>query len=717
MILNKDNIKEIIAQLTPEQKAKFCLGLPDPSDYRFAARNQVIEELGIPSTVFADGPQGIRGETPTVCYPCATLLAQTWDDEAIEAASEGMGIIGEEFGVDLFLAPGMNIQRNILNGRNFEYFSEDPLIAGHAASAYVKGVQKSGTGACIKHFCANSQEKYRSVNSSEVSERALREIYIRAFGYAIKHSDPYGLMTCYNQVNGTFGAADKGLIKDVLRDEFGYEGLVTSDWGAGGGLVNMLKVTNDMFSGTGDLAGDIKRITDAMENGDISEEEVDACLEHIFNYILKTNAYTKKNAGETGKVGEPAKRAAESRKAATEGIVLMKNDNALPFKKGNVALFGNASYKAQIYGWGSGRCDTVNAVSSLKTAVEERDGLTLNAAAAAKYENMIEPLPIFADGVDNPVDDQNEIEIDVETAKKAATESDIAIYAFMRHVAEGTDSQPLRGDYLLNDVEREAIENLSEAFHAAGKKLVVVINSGLQIEMASWEKLADAIIYIAYPGEQLGNATFDIITGDVNPSGKLAATWPVRYADTPQADCFPGSRLKTCYCEDIYVGYRYYETFGVPVSYPFGHGLSYTTFDMSDFTAKKLDNDEIELTLKVTNTGNVAGREVAEFYVTIPDGVNEHPAVELCGFKKTKLLNPGESEVVKVLVTDEELQTYVTDGAKWIREAGVYKFSARKNAHDTIMTQELDLGAEKLVKQVVNIADDKRLKFRRLSKR
>lgn len=720
MKLNKDNFKEIIAKLTPEQKAKFFIGIPDVTNQGLCATNQKIEELGIPMTVFADGPQGLRFNTPTICFPCATLLAQTWDDELIEECTEVMGEINKAYGVDLFLAPGMNIQRYLLNGRNFEYFSEDPLLTGHMAASYVNGVQKTGVGSCIKHYCANSQERYRNEESSEVFERALREIYLRAFGYAIKHSDPYGLMTSYNRINGTYAAVNKPLVKDVLRDEFGYRGVVTSDWTAGGGPENMMKVTNDMYSGTSDLEGDTKKIQDAIESGEITDEQIEACLTHVFDFIIRTNAYTTNNAGKIDKVENPLEKAELVRKVASDGIVLLKNDGALPFAKGKVSVFGNASFTTIACGNGSGGCGTVNPMKTVDAASFNYNGITVNSDVYDKYKEHFSPAlekpNVFTEGLDNPVDDECEIPISFDFAKQAAENSDIAIFTIARRTAEGTDNLSIRGDYLLNDVERDALTNIGEAFHALNKKVIVAINSGNPIETKSWDKYADAIIYMAYPGEQAGFSLFDIITGTVNPSGKLACTWPVKYGDIPQIDCYPGSKDKACYCEDIYVGYRYYETFNVPVMYPFGYGLSYTDFEYSDFTAERTADDNVKLTLKVTNTGKTAGRETAQFYVTIPDGRNEHAKVELCGYKKTKTLAPGESCTVTCTVTDEELQTYVTDGAKWIREGGVYKFSAAKNAHDIIMTKDLDLGAEKLIKTVVNVVDETRFHFKKLSK-
>lgn len=719
MKLEKNNIKEIIAQLTLEQKATFCVGLKDSKDMGLCARNQEIEELGIPSVIFADGPQGLRFNTPTICFPCATLLAQTWDDELIEECTEEMGKINEAFGVDLFLAPGMNIQRNILNGRNFEYFSEDPLVAGHMATAYVKGVQKSGTGSCIKHYCANSQEKYRDLASSEVSERALREIYLRAFGYTIKNADPYAVMTSYNPINGTYAAANKPLVKDVLRGEFAFNGLVTSDWSAHGGFPNMIKVENDMYSGAADQDAEIKTLVDAVNNGEVSMEQLDKCVEHVLGMCLRTNAYTKKNANKVDKVVDPAGKVAMVRKTGAQGIVLLKNDGALPKANGTFACFGNGHFSTQICGAGSGGCGTINEPMFFHAAFIRYEGIKENEEIFKLYEKHLtpdfEPASTYKEGVDNPVDDQSEVIIDYATAKKAAQTSDIAVFTIFRRTAEGTDNLPIRGDYLLNDVERDNIEIISKAFHEEGKKLVCVINSGNPMEVASWEKFADAILYTAYPGEQVGFAILDVITGNVAPAAKLACTWPVKYADAPQADCWPGSEQKTCYCEDIYVGYRYYETFGVPVSYPFGYGLTYTTFDYTDFTASVKQDGNISLSLTIKNTGDSASAEVAEFYVEIPDGKNEHPKRVLCGYKKTKVLQPGEAQTVCIDVTDDELETYVTKDATWIREGGNYRFFAGKNAHDMIAEADIEL-SEKEIKKVTNIFDDTRLRFRRLSK-
>lgn len=703
--LSADDINIIVSELTVQEKASLLIGWSAVNVSGAAAQTYAVERLGIPSLTFADGPAGLRISEQTVAYPTGTVLASSWDDALVSKVTASMGEDCKLCGVDILLAPGLNLQKNVLNGRNFEYFSEDPFLTGMIASAYINGVQSSGTGVAMKHYAANNQETARGQTSSEATERALRELYLRGFGYAVKYSDPYSVMTSYNRVNGTYASGNSGLVSGILFDEFGFGGFVMTDWGASsGGRANMISARNAMFCGGSDNEGDAAEIVRLLADGTLELSQVDLCVSDFLKTVVRSNTFS--GAEVEGKISKALKtqKKALVRQAAAESAVLLKNEGALPFANCEVALFGNAAVHTLKGGYGSGGVNVSNVIS-ITAGLKKAEGITLNETVYNLYKNCSSHAFTAAQS-DNPQNDTLEIAVTEAQAKAAAAEADVAVMVISRITTEGTDHSSLEGDYLLNSVELQTLENISSAFHAAGKKVVMVLNTGNPIEVASWRDSVDAILYCGLCGEQIGYSVADVLTGAVNPSGKLTATFPMSYADTPASEYFPGSIDDVIYYEDIYVGYRYYETFNIPVAYEFGYGLSYTSFEYSDFTvSESVWDGSLTMSVKVTNTGSVAGREAVQFYVSKPDGKNEQASIELCGYGKTSALEPGASEIITVTLSSDELRTYYTEDSAWIIEAGDYTLSVGASVRDIKFKKTLTVASEITVLDTENKLD------------
>ena len=697
--LSEASVDLVVNAMTLQEKASLLVSLP--AENAMAANTYGIKRLGVPSIQFADGPAGLRLRIATVGYPTGTSLASTWNDKTVNKIAEYLGDDCDCFGVEILLAPGMNIQKEIFGGRNFEYFSEDPYLTGMMASAYTLGVQSKGVGVSLKHFAANNQETSRGSVSSKVTERALRELYLKAFDYAVELSDPYTVMTSYNKINGKYTSTHKELI-DILRKEFGFEGCVLSDWQANGTRDGMINAGNDMYCGSKDVAADVRIITDAVRTNKVKEENLNLCCKNVLNLLVRTGAGTDEGRF-PGAVRDRRQKVNAVREAGAEGMVLLKNEaNTLPIKDTSVAIFGNASYVTEHGGYGAGSVmvsDVVTVYEGLKSA----KGISVNDEVATLYKGC-QKHPHVLTAEANPTNDKLEVVITRDIAKKAAEESEYAVFTVSRMTMEGADHTDRRGDFKLNSVESDALKYISEEFHAKGKKVIVLINTGNPIEVASWRDTVDAILYIGLAGEQIGNSAADILTGAVNPSGKLTSTWPIAYSDTPCSEYFPGNTTETIYYDDIYVGYRYYKTFDIETAYEFGYGLSFTSFEYSDFTVTEGD-DGITLSVKIKNTGDTAGSEVVQFYVTKPDGKNEHPAAELVGYGKTAVLKPGSEEIISVKVTDKELMTYVEDDSAWIVEKGDYKFFVGASVDDIKFDKTVSKTEEILVLDTENACE------------
>ena len=723
--LNENNIDEVIKAMTLEEKAKLVVGggwgsmnagSITASDEKLvpgaAGTTQPIPRLGIPSTVLADGPAGLRiepvrrGDSQTYyCtgYPVGTVLACTWNTDLVEELLTTMGQEVREYGVDVLLAPGMNLHRNPLCGRNFEYFSEDPLLSGKISAAYVKGIQKNDVGVSVKHFAANNQEINRNENNARIGQRALRELYLKNFEIAIREAKPWTVMSSYNKLNGSYTQQSHDLLTGILRDEWGYEGIVMTDWGNKAGTVNAVQAGNDLMEPGAD--SESQRIVEAVNNGTLDVADLDRNVKRMLEYIVKTPRFKGYKFSNKPDLGGHAKLV---REAASEGMVLLKNNGSLPMEgKGNIALFGLNAYKSIAGGTGSGNVNKAY-IRNISEGLEGA-GFTLDARLAdyyAKYRDYATSLNALGSGQSRNVllgeAVLPEVAISATAVQATVQRNDAAIIVIGRNAGEGDDRR-MENDFDLTDAERMLIRDVCNAYHKSGKKVIVVLNIGGVIETASWKAQPDAILLAWTPGQEVGNSVADIITGKSNPSGKLSMTFPLSYLDIPSSANFPyngqvrqnqnygggfggfGGRQQagtkdidyTEYAEGIWVGYRYFNTAGVEVSYPFGYGLSYTTFSYSKPTVKA-KNGGFEATVTVKNTGKVAGKEVVEIYVSAPDGGLVKPSEELKAFGKTKLLQPGESQTLTFSADAYTLASFNEEASEWQTAAGKYtvKFAA-----------------------------------------
>ena len=689
LVLREDNIDEILNAMTVEEKVSLLVGGPGNLVPGAAGYTREIERLGIPMTVLADGPAGLRiqpkreGTDQTFyCtgFPTSTLLASSWDPELMETVTTAMGSEVLEYDVDVLLAPGMNLHRNPLCGRNFEYYSEDPLLSGKMAAAYVRGIQKNGVGTSIKHFAANNQEINRLENDARVSNRALRELYLKNFEIAVKEGKPWTVMSSYNKLNGEYTQQKHGLLTTVLRDEWGFDGIVMTDWGCKDNTVKSTKAGNDLMEWGNQV--EIDRILAAVNSGEISQEELDRNVRNMLNYIVKTPHFRQYKFSNKPDLKAHA---AIARKAAEESIILLKNEGCLPMK-GNekVALYGISSVDFVGIGTGSGWVNTEH-IANMQEAMTEA-GFTLDENLADYYRLCYATQSATEKMNGSSIDKRHRPEstVTAQAIERQATANDVAVFVLGRVAGEGAD-RVVPEDFELSAIEREMLQNISLSYHKAGKKVIVVLNVVGVVETASWKHLVDAILLPWAPGQEGAHAVVDILTGKANPSGKLPMTFPINYMDIPSSKNFPytwdmtngrrGTRKNidfTEYAEDIWVGYRYFQTNNEEVSYPFGYGLSYTTFDYSK-PKVKADKDGFTATITVKNTGKVAGREVVELYVAAPTGGLEKPARELKAFAKTKLLAPGESETLTMKVSAYEMASFDEEHSAWETAAGTYQ--------------------------------------------
>ncbi len=738
--LRADNIDEILKAMTLEEKAALLVGggwgsmtagsMTASSETLVsgaAGTTRPVERLGVPVTVLADGPAGLRinptrpGTDKTFyCtgFPVGTVLASTWNTALVEELTTAMGNEVKEYGVDVLLAPGQNLHRNPLCGRNFEYFSEDPLLSGKMSAAYVRGIQSNGVGVSIKHFAANSQEVNRQQNDSRINVRALRELYLKGFEIAVKESDPWTVMSSYNRLNGTFTQQSRDLLTTILRDEWGFNGIVMTDWGNKEGTVAAVNAGNDLMEPGMD--NEIERIIAGVKDGRISQEQLDANVRRMLEYIVRTPRF--KNYKYSNKPNLKA-HADLVHKATAEGLVLLENNGALPFKDvKKVALYGTGSYDFIAGGTGSGNVNKAyvrNVAEGFKA-----NGIEVDADIQTWYEQYITftktQLRNNAAGnglgilLGDPV--VPEMEISRSFIEKKLPMTDVAVLTISRNAGEGDDRKAADGDWTLTGQERELMQTLADVYHAAGKQFVVVLNIGGVIETASWKHIPDAVLLAWTPGQEGGLAVADVLCGASNPSGKLPMTFPVSYFDIPSSFNFPhnykggnsidlmallggGNQRRrlvkdvdyTEYTEGIWVGYRYFTTAGKKVSYPFGYGLSYTTFAYSKPVVKVEKDGTVKATVTVTNTGSVAGKEIVELYVTAPDGGLVKPVYELKGFAKTKELKPGKSETLTITIDPYTLASFNENTSAWETAAGNYTVHFGASAADIRCTAPFKL--------------------------
>ena len=727
--LTPKNIDKVIKELTLEEKAHLVVGarLKDNKEAAgevgytskiipgAAGTTYPVARLGIPAIVVADGPAGLRiaprrsGEEQTYfCtgFPVGIHLASTWNDQIIYNVGSAIGQEVKEYGVDVLLAPGVNIMRNPLCGRNFEYYSEDPLLAGKTAAAMINGVESHGVGTSLKHFAVNNQEINRLANDSRLSLRALREIYLRNFEIAVKESQPWTIMTSYNFINGEHAAESHRLLTDILRGEWGFEGTVMTDWSGGYDDAAIVRAGNEMIQPGSDQR--YMNLLNAIKDGSLSMEDVDRAVTRILQLVVKTPKFKGYVHSNTPDLVAHAK---VCKKVADEGVVLLKNDSALPVSRENkVALFGTTSYDFIAGGTGSGDVnrpyvvDLMSGLSNLKFKLDEE--------VSSFYRSYMEDEVYRRKRIDgkNPwnIDRERAIEvIPVELIEKSAETSDAAVITIGRVFGEGKDRN-LHYSYLLSDREQELIDRVSKAFHAKKKKVTVVLNIGGYVEMCSWQDKVDAVVLCWQPGQEGGNTVASVLCGEVNPSGHLPSTMSTKYELEPTANNFPQiyadkpfnysyyRQIKTkklplhtvkdidytVYEEGIFMGYRYFNTYAPKaVAYPFGFGLSYTTFAFKGMNVESVEGGwNVKVT--VTNTGKVAGKDVVQVYVKAPKGELEKPERELKGFAKTPELAPGQSCEVSVFVSKESLASFNEATNAWEIDKGNYTFVAGQDSMD-----------------------------------
>ena len=724
--------EEVMAKLSLEDKAHFVIGVGMAG---FSGDNAVIgatmnlvpgaagttypfDSLGIPAVVLADGPAGLRinatreGDSITYyCthFPIGTLLASTWNTKLVEEVGQAIGEEVKEYGADVLLAPAVNIMRNPLCGRNFEYYSEDPVVAGRTAAAYILGVQKNDVGTSIKHFAANNQETNRMNTDAHISQRALREIYLKGFEIAIKESKPWTVMTSYNYINGIYTSESKELVTTILRDEWGFEGTVMTDWFGGKDGAKQMWAGNDMLQPGKDEQFD--SIVAGVKNGKLDEADLNRNVQRVLNLVERSPRF---QGYQFSNKPDLKAHAAVTRQSAAEGMVLMENRDALPFKESvkKVALYGCTSYDFIAGGTGSGNVNHAYVVSlldglknggytvsdELKTAYEQYIADEKEAQKKA-LEKMAEKDPqavILAGILPGTLPAEKLFSAKELTAQ--AEVSDVALITIGRISGEFLDRKV--ADFNLNASELKLIQQVCDVYHKAGKKVVVLLNIGGVIETASWKDLPDAILCAWQAGQEGGNSVVDVLSGKQSPSGKFTMTWPVKFNDAyssknfpidedPRIDIFSQGKKGnvrdvdyTDYEEDIYVGYRYFDSFDVPVSYPFGFGLSYTTFDYNNAKIAQ-KGDAYEVSVNVKNTGSHEGKEVVELYVSAPDNkAANKPVKELKAFAKTKLLKPGESETLTLNVKAADLASFDEATSAWVVAEGEYQFLIAASAQD-----------------------------------
>ncbi len=729
--LGVDPIDKVISAMTLDEKLDMVIGAAgidtDASSTIGSSAERVpgaagqlnaIPRLGIPAIVVADGPAGVRinptreGTKQTFyCthFPVATVVSSTWNTELANQIGKAMGDETRHYGVDVLLAPATNIMRNPLNGRNFEYYSEDPLLAGKICAAVVNGVQSNGVGTSVKHFALNNQETNRTSNNVIGSPRTFREIYLKPFEIVVKEAQPWTIMTSYNKINGTMSSERADLVTEILRHEWGFNGMVMTDWFGGQFAEAQMQAGNDLLMpGKKSQREELKK---AIVNGHMSLEIIDRNIRHILEFIMKTPTFKGIEADNNPDLKAHA---TVTRNAATEGMVLLKNDgNVLPLEGSTkkVAVFGRTAYDFIAGGTGSGDVNHAYVISlteGLKNA-----GLKIDKTVQKAYEKYI-PAAKAAQKSDTELIGQfmpkkliDEMQIADDMLAKAAKDNDMAIITIGKTSGEFLDRK-VSSNFNLTMAEQSMINGVCDEFHKAGKKVVVILNVCGPVETASWTSKPDAILNVWLPGQEGGNSVADVLTGKECPSGRLPMTWPLTYNDVNNKADFPmpdeisnetisktlegftdkrtnGSTRNfdyTEYNEGVYVGYRYYTTKNVKVAYPFGYGLSYTTFEKSVPEAKVNADGDITVKVSVKNAGKTAGKEVVEVYVSAPGKDMDKPARELKGFAKTRKLAPGEAQTVEITIPYESLASFNEKDSRWQVEGGEYKVMVADNAAD-----------------------------------
>ncbi|MGE7938100.1 glycoside hydrolase family 3 C-terminal domain-containing protein [Bacillus paramycoides] len=678
----KRDIKKIISQMTLEEKASLCSGL----DFW---NTKGIERLGIPSIMVTDGPHGLRKQAegadhlgiynsiPSTCFPSAVGLASTWNKELINQVGVALGEECQDENVGVLLGPGANIKRSPLCGRNFEYFSEDPYLSSQIAANHVKGVQSQGIGTSLKHFAANNQEHRRMSVDAIVDERTLREIYLASFEDVIKEAQPWTVMSAYNKINGEYASENNYLLHDILKDEWGFEGFVVSDWGAVNerveSLANGLELEMPSSFGIGE-----KKIVAAVNGGELSVEKLDQAVERLLNIIFKAYDNQLENAVYSKDAHHQL-----AREVASESMVMLQNeDSILPLKKeGTVAVIGGFAKQPRYQGGGSSHINPTK-LESILEEIETVSGEKTNILFAQGYD-------LASDDIDGNM---------INEAKKAAERADTAVLFVGlpdRYESEGFDRKHLQMPE--NHVQ------LIEAIAEVQSNIVVVLSNGAPIEMP-WIGKVKGILEGYLGGQALGGAIADILFGDANPSGKLAETFPKVLSDNPSYLNFPGEGDKVEYKEGVFVGYRYYDTKNIEPLFPFGFGLSYTNFEYSNLSIDKKeikDTDTVSVRVNVKNTGSTVGKEIVQLYIKDVESTMIRPEKELKGFEKVAL-QPGEEKTVSFTLNKRSFAYYNVELKDWYVETGEFEILVGKSSKEIVLHDSLYVQSTTIIRKPVH---------------
>lgn len=665
------DIKKLVSQMTLEEKASLCSG----ADFW---HTKAVERLGIPAVMVSDGPHGLRKQDTAsdhagindsivaVCFPAACATASSFDTDLIEKMGETLGEECQAENVSVLLGPGVNIKRSPLCGRNFEYFSEDPYLAGKMAAALIRGIQKWDVGTSIKHFAANNQEYNRMSCSSELSERVLREIYLTAFEIAVKEAQPKTVMCSYNKINGVYSSENPHLLTEILRDEWGFQGYVVTDWGAVSDRVKGLKAGLDLEMPASGGYND-KKIVQAVLNGELDEAVLDKAVERILHVIFSYVAHKHPEA-----VFDRDKDHEKAVEIETECAVLLENNGVLPIKpEQKVVYIGEFAEKPRFQGGGSSH---INA-SKVSSALE---------AAQKKGRNVT-----YTKGF--PYDKDEYDEARIKEAVEKAKAADVAVI-----FAGLPDSYESEGYDRTNMKMPECQNRLIEAVAAVQPNTVVVLHNGSPVE-TPWADSVAAVLEMYLGGQGVGEACDRLLYGEANPCGRLAETFPYRLEDNPSYLNFPGDGKKVYYAEGVYVGYRYYDTKKIPVRWAFGHGLSYTSFAYSNLKLSQaaMDDDTLlKVSVDVTNTGAVAGKEVVQLYVSDKTGTAGRPVKELKGFAKVAL-EPGETKTVTLTICARDLSYYCEELSDWYAPSGTYEILIGHSSDDIRLNATIQFKTKK----------------------
>lgn len=676
------DIKNLISEMTLEEKASLCSG----ADFW---RTKDINRLEIPQMMVSDGPYGLRKQEgkgdhvgindsiKAVCFPTGVTVASSFDKELIYAMGEQLGESCQAEDVGIILGPAMNIKRSPLCGRNFEYFSEDPYFTGIMASQQIKGIQSKGVGTSIKHYLANSQEYRRMTSDSQIDERTLREIYLPAFEMAVKEAQPWTVMCSYNKINGTYASENYRFLTEVLRDEWGFEGFVMSDWGAVNDRVESIKAGMDLEMPYSFGANE-RKIIEAVKVGSLEEELLNKTVERILSTIDKY--VTRRDPKAVFNLQEQHD---QSREIATESMVLLKNENILPInKKDSVAFIGGFAKKPRFQGGGSSHVNTFKESNAYTSALE--------------YIGNTGSV-LYADGYSLEIDEVNNdlLEEAVAIAKKV----EIAVLFVGlpdAYESEGYDRQHMS----LPISHQKLIESVSKV----QPNTVIVLHNGSPVEMP-WIDGVKAVLEAYLSGQAVGEATVDLLYGEVNPSGKLAETFPLKLEDNPSYLYYLGEKDVVEYREGVFVGYRYYDKKAMEVRFPFGHGLSYTTFKYDNLVIDKKaikDSELLQVTIDITNVGNVYGKEVVQLYVTPPKGDIIRPVKELKGFSKVSLA-PSETKQVTMTLNQRAFAYFDTQLNDWHVESGDYGILIGASSRDIRLQEEVTVTSTKIIRPVYHI--------------